>query len=100
MDLLHTWEKVELRLTAEREYENPYAEVTVWVDLEGPGFERRCYGFWDGEDRYVVRIAATASGEWRWTSGNSTGDPGLSGKSGIFTVIDWTEDEKRAVQSA
>jgi len=22
--------------------------VDVWVQLKGPGFDKRCYGFWDG----------------------------------------------------
>ncbi len=95
MDSVHIWEKVELRLTAKKAYDNPYAEVTVWVDLQGPGFARRCYGFWDGEDRFVVRVTATAPGEWRWSSGSSTEDPGLTGQSGSFTAVDWTDDEKR-----
>ena len=27
---------------------NPYTDVVCWIDLEGPGFARRVYGFWDG----------------------------------------------------
>ena len=34
----------------------------MWVDLQGPGFERRCYGFWDGGDVFRVRVLATAPG--------------------------------------
>ncbi len=43
----HVWEKVEITLHSERQYENPYTDVEVWVDLKGPGFSNRCYGFWD-----------------------------------------------------
>ena len=39
----HVWEKVEITLNADSSYENPYTDVEVWVDLKGPGFEKRCY---------------------------------------------------------
>ena len=90
---VHVWEKVELRLTAARDYDNPYVEVTVWVDLEGPGFSKRVYGFWDGGRDFTVRVLATAPGTWRWTSGSTTDDAGLSGKTGSFEAIAWTGAE-------
>ncbi len=77
---IHTWEMKELSFTAENSYENPYTEVILWVDLTGPGFNKRVYGFWDGEQTYKVRVVATTPGEWEWTSGsNHTGDAGLQG---------------------
>lgn len=93
----HVWETQEITLTAAGEYGNPYAEVTAWVDLEGPGFSRRVYAFWDGEDVFRVRLVATEPGEWRWTSGsNQPADAGLNGRSGRFTAAAWTEAEKAA----
>ncbi len=92
----HVWEKVEIRLDAARSYANAYTDVTVWVDLEGPGFRRRCYGFWDGGGSFAVRVAATAPGAWKWRSGSEPADPGLAGKSGGFEAVEWTEAEKRA----
>ena len=50
----HVWEKVEITLQSQRQYENPYTDVQVWVDLKGPGFDRRCYGFWDGGSTFRV----------------------------------------------
>jgi hypothetical protein len=47
----HVWEKVEITLQSQRQYENPYTDVQVWVDLKGPDFDKRCYGFWDGGKR-------------------------------------------------
>ena len=44
----HVWEKVELTFRADNQYTNPYTQVVVWVDLKGPGFNQRCYGFWVG----------------------------------------------------
>ncbi len=52
------WEKVEIELLAENTYKNPYADVEVWVDLKGPDFNKRCYGFWDGYNSWKIRIMA------------------------------------------
>ncbi|MGE5487278.1 MAG: DUF4038 domain-containing protein [bacterium] len=93
----HVWEVQEIELRAARHYDNPYVDVECWVDLKGPGFDKRVYGFWDGGDTFRVRVVATAPGEWIWKSGsNQPGDTGLNGKSGSFTAREWTESEKRA----
>lgn len=42
---VHVWEKVELTFHAQNSYANPYTNVDVWVDLKGPEFDKRCYGF-------------------------------------------------------
>jgi len=92
----HVWEKVEITLDAQKSYENPYKEVEVWVDLKGPGFEKRCYGFRDGDKVFRVRVLATSPGTWRWQSGSNQSDAGLNGKSGEFSAQGWSEDEKEA----
>jgi hypothetical protein len=91
----HVWEKQEITLTASRDFANAYTEATVWVDLSGPNFQKRVYGFWDGGRSFRVRIAATAAGSWRWRSGSLPRDPGLDGKTGAFTASAWTEAEFR-----
>ncbi|MEA3406707.1 MAG: DUF5060 domain-containing protein [Chloroflexota bacterium] len=93
---VHTWEKVQISLEAEGAFANPYTEVEVWVDLEGPEFQRRVYGFWDGGRVFRVRITATRPGRWSWVSGSSVGDAGLDGKEGDFVAVPWTEEEKAA----
>ncbi len=93
---VHVWEKVELTFHAQKTYANPYTEVTAWVDLRGPGFARRCYGFWDGGDMFRVRVVATAPGEWTWRSGSNQDDAGLNGRTGTFTAAAWSEPEKDA----
>ena len=93
---VHVWEKVEIALRAEDAYENPFTEVNVWVDLKGPGFERRCYGFWDGDNMFRVRVLATAAGKWSWRSGSQPADAGLNGKTGEFEAVPWRDEEKRA----
>lgn len=87
------WEKIEVELTAQNTYENPYTEVTVWIDLKGPGFSKRVFGFWDSGQRFIVRFVATAPGQWSWTSGSSTDDSGLSGQKGNIVAEGWSESE-------
>ncbi len=94
-ETVHVWEKVEITLHSEKTYQNPYTDVTVWVDLRGPGFERRCYGFWDGGDTFRVRVMATAPGTWSWQSGSAPGDAGLDGVRGNFTARSWSDAELR-----
>jgi hypothetical protein len=91
----HVWEMHEIVLYAAKEYSNPYTQVDVWADLEGPGFKKRVYGFWDGGGIFKVRVAATAPGVWKWTSGSNQQDCGLNDRSGAFSAIEWTEAEKR-----
>ena len=91
---IHVWETQELTFTAKNPYKNAYTDVTVWVDLSGPNFKKRVYGFWDGGDTFRVRLVATQPGAWSWKSGSDPNDPGISGKSGSFTAIDWTKKEK------
>ena len=93
-DTYHVWEKVEIALHAEKSYKNPYKETEVWVDLKGPRFNKRCYGFWDGDDTFRVRVMATAPGTWTWSSGSNQSDPGLNGVTGTFSALGWAEPEK------
>ncbi len=91
---IHVWEKQEVTLTAEGSHPNPYTDVVVWLDLSGPGFSRRVYGFWDGGSTYRIRVLATQPGTWSWKTGSNGNDPGLSGKTGSFEAVAWTEAEK------
>jgi uncharacterized protein DUF4038/uncharacterized protein DUF5060 len=96
---VHVWEKQEITLTARGSYENPYTQVDVWIDLRGPGFAKRVYGFWTGEQEFKVRFLATAPGEWTWATGSEPRDAGLAGRSGSFSALPWTETEKQEVST-
>jgi hypothetical protein len=90
---VHVWETQEILLASAREYSNPYLEVECWVELQGPGFQRRVYGFWDGGRTFKVRVVATQPGDWTWRVGsNQPGDTGLSG-SGRFRAVAWSGAE-------
>jgi hypothetical protein len=90
---IHVWEMVEITLEAEDLYENPYTDVDVWVQLKGPDFDKKVWGFWDGDNVYKVRVVAKTAGEWTWKSGSNVDDSGLINKSGKFKAISWTKDE-------
>ncbi|WP_345785690.1 DUF5060 domain-containing protein [Pelagicoccus sp. SDUM812002] len=45
---VHVCEVQEIHLYSQAEYENPYTEGDCWIELEGPNFSKRVYGFWDG----------------------------------------------------
>ena len=92
---VHVWEKQELTFTAARSFVSPYTEVTVWVDLTGPNFKKRVYGFWDGDRTFRVRVLATEPGTWTWRSGSNPPDEGLGGKSGSFAAVAWSDEEKQ-----
>ncbi len=64
----------------------------MWVELAGPGFQKRCYGFWDGGKTFRVRVLATAPGRWTWESGADVDDMGLRGVRGEFTAKPWSEN--------
>ena len=92
---IHVWHMQEVTLKAQNNYENCYTDVTCWVELKGPNFSKRIYGFWDGGNVFVVRLVATAPGKWQWRSGsNQPDDKGLNSHTGEFNAVDWTQEEK------
>lgn len=85
-DRVLVWQGAEIELTAKRDYDHAYEEVEVWVDLKGPAFAKRVYGFWDGERTFRIRLAAITPGQWHWTSGANVSDGGLQGHAGSFVA--------------
>ncbi len=89
------WDGQEITLQAARDYANPYVDVVCWIELEGPGFARRVYGFWDGGRTFRIRFVATAPGEWSWRTGsNQPDDAGLNGGAGALRAVAWSDAEK------
>ena len=81
------WSGLEIELKATGRYSEPYQQVEVWAELQGPGFHRRVYGFWDGDSTFRIRMTAPAAGKWQWTTGSNQEDAGLYGRSGNFTAV-------------
>lgn len=91
----YVWQLQEITFEASRDYANPYGDVDLWIELEGPNFKKRVYGFWDGDRTWKVRFVASAPGEWSWRSAsNQPADTGLNNGGGKFKAFDWTEAEK------
>ena len=92
---IHVWQMQEITLKAAQDYDNFYTDVTCWIELKGPNFSKRIYGFWDGGNIFRIRLIATEPGKWQWTSGsNQPDDKGLNNKTGKFVALNWTEEEK------
>jgi hypothetical protein len=92
---VHVWQTQEIILRAEKAHKNYYADVTCWVELQGPNYSKRVYGFWDGGNIFIIRMTATEPGTWHWVSGSDQpGDHGLNNHSGRFNAVEWTEQEK------
>lgn len=91
---IHPWEMKEITLEAQNSYDNPYAEVTCWITLKGPGFDKKIYAFWDGKNIFKVRFVATTPGDWQWISASNQKDKGLNNQSGRFKAIAWSEQQK------
>ena len=51
------WQPLEVSFEGAREYDNPYMDVQMWVDLISPeGETHRVHGFWDGGVAGVCRL--------------------------------------------
>jgi hypothetical protein len=83
------WQAVELEFRSQREYENPYTEVELWVEFtHEDGQQLKRPGFWDGGGLFKVRFASPlAAGTWKWKSFCNQSDEGLQDQSGSFDAI-------------
>ena len=82
------WQEIELTFTAARDAANPYTDTEAWAEfIHDDGTKIRRPMFWDGGRTFRVRFASTkASGNWRWTTTDGDGDPGLRGRSGTLAA--------------
>jgi hypothetical protein len=93
---VYVWETQEVILESSRDYPNAYSDIDCWIELSGPGFARRVYGFWDGGRTFRVRFVATAPGDWTWRSGsNQPDDAGLNSGEGRLRAVPWSDSEKQ-----
>jgi hypothetical protein len=79
------WQELEISLTSEKDYANPYTEVEVYADFtDGSGTVWRRPAFWDGVKTWKIRFAPpVASGTVTYrTVASDAADKGLHGQSG------------------
>ena len=85
------WTVAEITLTAQNVYANPFLDVAVnaTFTLQGGGAPPIVRAaFWDGGSTWRVRFAGVALGNWSWaTAASAPADAGLSGASGVVTVV-------------
>ncbi|TDD21004.1 DUF4038 domain-containing protein [Kribbella turkmenica] len=73
---ISVWREHEFVLT--RSHEEQYtAEVSADFEHES-GLRLRRPAFWDGGDTWRVRFAAPEAGRWQWSSGDDTGEFGVT----------------------
>ena len=84
----HAWQRWEHALTSARQYDNPYADVTLQVHFTGPnGQQLDSFGFWDGGHVFRIRCAFPSAGLWQWqTECSDSSDTGLHGQRGTVEV--------------
>jgi hypothetical protein len=70
----------EIELTADRDYDNPFWDVTVTVEATAPsGRTQRVEAFWDGGRTWRARWRGDESGPWTWQAAAADGaDTGLN----------------------
>ena len=85
-------EVVEVAFNSQKQYDNAYMDVDVWVELKKTGSTNEVYRipvFWDGGNVFRARLVATSPGNWTWNIINGTvknSDRGFIGRSGSFTA--------------
>jgi len=86
------WNLVEITLTAEDAYLNPYKDVDVEATFTAPDMTTMTMpGFWDGDSTWKIRFAPNQVGEWTYeTSSTNPGDTGLDGQTGTIDVTAYT----------
>lgn len=82
------WREIEIGLEAANSYSAPYIDVDVQATFFGPNGEQLIRpGFWDGNNTWRVRFAATSVGTWSWSTTSNANDEGLA-QSGNFEIED------------
>jgi hypothetical protein len=83
-----TWTCWEHALTSSRAYDNPLLDVVLSVQYTSPTKKTSdCYGFWDGEGNYRIRLMFNEVGTWAWsTTCSDTGNRDLHTRSGTVEV--------------
>lgn len=76
---------VELQLTSDRDYDNPFWDATVTVTATAPsGAVQTCEAFWDGERIWRARWRGDETGSWTWTAQASDADNAGLNRSGAI----------------
>ena len=94
MTAVRQWGVFEAVLESDRDYDNPFWDVTVAVEITAPSGERRTVdAFWDGGRTWRVRVCPDEVGGWRWSTVSSEpDDTGLHDREGEFACEPYEGD--------
>lgn len=92
MKNVQLWKRVDIVLTSDREYANPYSDVTLdTVFTHEDGTKIVLYGFWNGGNEFRVRFAPTKTGVWSYEiTCSDTENTGLHGQKGTLLAVENT----------
>ena len=77
------WSVFEQALRTTGTYTNPYRQAGVKAVFTGPDNQQQTVnGFWDGENKFVIRFAPTAEGTWTYVT--QSADKGLHNQRGTL----------------
>jgi hypothetical protein len=103
-DTLKQWQVFEVKMTAEKNYENPYWLVPVnddkdfvYAEFKGingdaEGKTVTVAGFWDGGKDWKIRFTPPFIGQWKYNT--ISADKGLNDVKGSLTVTGWNKNAK------
>ena len=88
------WGVGEAALESARDYENPFQDVAVLVEVTAPsGGRGDVDALWDGGWTWRARFRIDEPGEWRWRSICSEAtDAGLHGREGAWRCVPYEGD--------
>lgn len=94
MQPVQQWNVLEVAMTANDHYDNPFADVTVTVTLISPsGARHTTEAFWDGGRTWRFRFAPGEVGRWQWqTQSTAADDAGLHAQHGEFECVSYQGD--------
>jgi hypothetical protein len=91
--LIPQWTVFETEFRSSSTYDNPFWDVSVSVQFDGPGGSQAVDAFWDGGDVWRLRFAPNVVGTWRWqTTCSDESNTGLHGQSGTLECVPYMGD--------
>lgn len=92
------WRRAEIVLTSDRDYPNPFADVTLTATFRNGETTITRPAFWDGERTWRLRFAPTELGKWTWrTTCSDPDNKGLHNRRGTLTCISYVGDNPNYV---
>jgi hypothetical protein len=74
------WGLFEIPVANERNYANPFADVTLEASFTAPsGGRLKAFGFYEGEKTWCLRFMPDEAGSWRYEAKFSDGASGVTG---------------------